>query len=253
MDKPVLDARTRQSTGKGAARKLRSDNQIPAIFYGPNREPLMLVMDYPALEGIIKRSGGENVILDLRVQSDGGTQTWRAILKDLQIDPIKDTYLHADFYEISMDKEITVNLPIHLINTPAGVEEGGILQHVRRELTISCLPDKLIQALEVDVSQLEIGDSVHIRDISLPEGITSLDEEHLTVAVVAAPTVVPEEAEAEEVEEVALEEELAEGEVAEGEKAEKEKAEKGKAEAESESSKESSGKSDKGKGGKGKS
>jgi len=213
----------------------------------------MLVMDYPELEGIIKRSGGENIILDLKVQSDGGTQTWKAILKDLQIDPIKDTYLHADFYEISMDKEITVNLPIHLINTPAGVEEGGILQHVRRELTVSCLPDKLIQGLEVDVSKLEIGDSVHIRDISFPEGITSLDEEDLTVAVVAAPTVVPEEAEAEEVEEEGLEEEVAEGEVAEGEKAEKEKAEKGKAEAESESRKESSGKSDKEKGGKGKS
>ncbi len=258
MDKPVLNARTRQSTGKGAARKLRSDNQIPAIFYGPNREPLMLVMDYPELEGIIKRSGGENIIVDLKVESDGGTQTWKAILKDLQIDPIKDTYLHADFYEISMDKEITVNLAIHLINTPAGVEEGGILQHVRRELTVSCLPDKLIQALEVDVSKLEIGDSVHIRDISFPEGITSLDEEDLTVALVAAPTVVPEEAEAEEVEEEGLEEEVAEGEVAEGEKAEKGKTEKGKAEkgkagAESESRKESSGKSDKEKGGKGKS
>jgi large subunit ribosomal protein L25 len=253
MDKPILNARTRQSTGKGAARKLRRDNQIPAIFYGPNREPLMLVMDYPALEGIIKLSGGENIILDLTIQSDGETQTWKAILKDLQVDPIKDTYLHADFYEISMDKEITVDLPIQLINTPVGVEEGGILQHVRRELTVSCLPDKLIQAFEVDVSQLDIGDSIHIRDLSLPEGITILDEEDETVAVVAAPTVEPVEVEAEEVEEEALEEEVAEGEVAEGEKVEKEKAEKGEAEAESESSKESSGKSDKGKGGRGKS
>jgi large subunit ribosomal protein L25 len=249
MDKPVLNARTREITGKGAAKKLRKNNQIPATFYGPSREPLKLAMDYPELEGLIKRSGGENIILDLKVKSEDGTQTWNVILKDLQIDPIKDTYLHADFYEISMDKEITVNVPIHLINTPAGVEEeGGILQHVRRELSVSCLPDKLIEALEVDVSQLEIGDSVHIRDLVLPEGIKSLDEENLTIAVVAPPTVMPEEAVEEEVEEEALEGEVAEGEAAEGEKVEKETTE-----AESEGSQESSEKSGKKKGGEGKS
>jgi large subunit ribosomal protein L25 len=248
MDKPILHARTRQMKGKGAAKKLRNSNQIPAVFYGPNREPLKLAMDYPELEGLIKRTGGENIILDLRVKSDGGTETLNVILKDLQVDPIKDTYLHADFYEISMDKEITVNVPIHLINTPAGIEEGGILQHVRRELTVSCLPGKLIEVLEVDVSQLEIGDSVHIRDLVLPEGITSLDEEDLTIAVVAAPTVEPEEAVEEEVEEGVLEGEEAEAEAVEGEKVEKEKAE-----AESEGSQEPSDKPGKKKGGEGKS
>ena len=248
MDKPILHARTRQMKGKGAAKKLRNSNQIPAVFYGPNREPLKLAMDYPELEGFIKRTGGENIILDLRVKSDGGTEALNVILKDLQVDPIKDTYLHADFYEISMDKEITVNLPIHLINPPAGIEEGGILQHVRRELTVSCLPGKLIEVLEVDVSQLEIGDSVHIRDLVLPEGITSLDEEDLTIAVLAAPTVEPEEAVEEEVEEGVLEGEEAEAEAVEGEKVEKEKAE-----AESESSQESSDKPGKKKGGEGKS
>ena len=249
MDKPVLNARTRQEKGKGAAKKLRNNNQLPAVFYGPNREPLKLAMDYPELEGFIKRTGGENIILDLKVKSDGGTETWNVILKDLQVDPIKDTYLHADFYEISMDKEITVNVPIHLINTPAGAEEGGILQHVRRELTVSCLPGKLIEVLEVDVSQLEIGDSVHIRDLVLPEGITSLDEEHLTIAVVAAPTVVEEPVE-EEVEEEALEGEEAE---AEAEAVEGEKVEKEKTEAESEGSQEPSDKPRKKKGGEGKS
>ena len=248
MDKPVLNARTRQMKGKGAAKKLRKNNQIPAVFYGPNREPIMLAMDYPELEGLIKRSGGENIILDLKVKSEDGTKTLNVILKDLQVDPIKDIYLHADFYEISMDKEITVNVPIHLINTPAGVEEeGGILQHVRRELTVSCLPDKLIEALEVDVSKLEIGDSVHIRDLALPEGITSLDEEHLTIAVVAPPTVVEEPGE-EEVEEEVLEGEEVEAEAVEGEKVEKEKAE-----TESEGSQEPSDKPGKKKGGEGKS
>ncbi|MBW1850191.1 MAG: 50S ribosomal protein L25 [Deltaproteobacteria bacterium] len=156
MNQPVLAARVRNSKGKGAARKLRRNNQVPAIFYGPNSEPIMLAVE-------------------------------------LLMDPIKDTCIHADFYEISMDKEITVPVPIRLLNTPNGVSEGGILQHVRRELTISCLPDKLMDSLEVDVSALEIGDVLHVRDIELPEGTKSVDEGHLTIAIVAAPTVQVEE------------------------------------------------------------
>ncbi|OPX34391.1 MAG: hypothetical protein B1H12_10135 [Desulfobacteraceae bacterium 4484_190.2] len=138
------------------------------------------------------------------------------------MDPVKDIYLHADFYEISMDKEITVDVPIHLVNSPVGVTEGGILQHTRRKLNISCLPDKMIDALELDVSGLAIGDSLHVEDIELPEGIVSLEEGHLTVATVAAPTIVEEE------EEEVIEEELAEGEVAESEQ-EAESAEESKA------------------------
>jgi large subunit ribosomal protein L25 len=123
------------------------------------------------------------------------------------VDPIKNTYLHADFYEISMEKEVTVGIPIQLLNTPAGVVEGGILQHVRREITISCLPDKMVEHLDVDVSGLEIGDSIHIRDIVLPEGLTTSQDENLTVAVVAAPTVIPEAEEIEEIEGIEEEEE----------------------------------------------
>jgi large subunit ribosomal protein L25 len=109
------------------------------------------------------------------------------MLKELVIDPVKSTCVHADFYEISMDKEITVDIPVRLVNTPIGVTNGGFLQSVRREITVSCLPDKLIDHLEIDVSGLDIGDSVHIRDIALPEGIACVEEGNLTVAVVSAP------------------------------------------------------------------
>jgi large subunit ribosomal protein L25 len=199
MDQPVLAARVRKSKGKGAARRLRRNNQIPAIFYGPKTEPIMLAVDYPELERILRQGSGENVLLDLQFQSEQGTETRRVMLKELLMDTIKDTYLHADFCEISMDKALTVDIPIRLLNTPAGVSLGGILQHIRRELTISCMPDKLVDYLDLDVSDLEIGDSLHIRDIELPEGIKLVDEDHLTVALVAAPTV-QEEEEAEEVE-----------------------------------------------------
>ena len=211
MEQPLLVARVRKTKGKGAAKKLRKMAQVPAVFYGPKTESVMLAVDYPELERLLKQGSSDNVILDLQVQSDQGSETRKAMLKDVLIDPVKDIYLHADFYEISMDKEITVDVPIRLVNSPAGVTEGGILQHIRRKLNISCLPDKMIDVLELDVSGLAIGDSVHVEDIDLPEGIVSLEEGHLTVATVAAPTV------AEEAEEEVIEEELAEGEVAESE------------------------------------
>jgi len=211
MEQLELPARVRTEKGKVAARKLRRNKQIPAIFYGPKTEPIMLAVDYPELRRILKQGSGENTLLNLKIQTEQGTDIRRVMLKELLMDSIKDTCIHADFYEISMDKEITVDVPIRLMNTPEGVSQGGVLQHVRRELTVSCLPDQLIEAIEVDVAGMSIGDSIHIRDIELPEGITSVDEDHLTIAIVAAPTVKAEEAELEEEEEVAEGAEAVEG------------------------------------------
>jgi large subunit ribosomal protein L25 len=139
--------------------------------------------------------------MDLQIESEKGSETKIVMLKELQTDPINDTYIHADFYEISMEKELTINIPIRLINTPVGVTNGGILQHVRREMTISCFPDKLIEYIDADVSGLDIGETLHISDISFPDGITSMLEDHLTIAVVNAPTVAAAEEELEEEEE----------------------------------------------------
>ena len=171
MAKFSLAARIRDNKGKGVARRLRRDDQIPAIFYGPNAKTTMLSVSYRDLGGIIKQTTSENIILGLKIESESGIESRKVMLKELQIDPIKDTYLHADFYEISMDKELTVDIPVHLVNAPIGVQKGGILQHVKREITITCLPDNLVDSLEVDVSGLDIGESVHIRDIEIPEGI----------------------------------------------------------------------------------
>ena len=202
MEQNQLAAQVRTTKGKEAAKKLRRENKIPAVFYGPKSDPIKLVVDYPELERVLK-GAGENMILDLQVRSDKGTETKTVMLKELLVDPVKDIYLHADFYEISMDKEITVSIPIQLLNTPVGVTNGGILQQVRRDLEVSCLPGKVVEALEVDVAGLDIGEAVHVEDIVLPEGISTLEEGHLTIAVVAAPTVEPveEEEAAEEIEE----------------------------------------------------
>jgi large subunit ribosomal protein L25 len=118
-------------------------------------------------------------------------------LKELQSDPIKPIYYHADFYEISMDRELTFNIPIHLVNTPAGVADGGILQHVKREVSVSCLPGNLVDYLEVDVSGLQIGGSIHVKEVLFPEGIRSLEDAETTLAVMNAPAAVVEKVEEE--------------------------------------------------------
>jgi large subunit ribosomal protein L25 len=216
-----LVARVREQKGKEAAKKLRKDNKVPAIFYGPNTDSLMLTVDSSVLRTIMNKTVGENIILRLQIESDKKTDTKMVILKELITDPIEDTYIHVDFYEISMDKKLTVNIPLRLINTPIGVANGGILQHVRREITISCLPDKLVDFIEADVSQLNIGDSLHFRDIILPEGITSDEEEKLTVAVVVPPS-------------IAAVEEVVEKEVEEGEAGEEAKEKGAESDAEAE-------------------
>ena len=202
MSQVVLAARTRQDAGKAAARKLRNQGQFPAVFYGPGTEPLLLSVDQREFETLLRHTSGENLIVELQVESEPARQ---AMLKELQVHPLRRTVLHADFYEISMDREITVNLPVHLINTPVGVTNGGILETVRREITITCLPSKLVPALEADVSALDIGDALHVSDLILPEGMVSDEEGYLTVAVVSAPAVAPEEAEEEEALEEAAE------------------------------------------------
>ena len=201
-----LAATVRDTRGKEAAKKMRREKNIPGVFYGPDSEAVMLSFKDGDLRKILKHAASENIIMGLELTSDKGTETKMVILKELQSDPLKDTYIHADFYEISMDKELTLNIPVVLVNTPVGVSNGGILQHVRRELTISCLPDKVIESIEVDVSGLDIGESLHIEDVVLPEGITTHQEGHLTVAVVNAPTVSEaEEGEEEEGEEEGIE------------------------------------------------
>jgi len=153
----------------------------------------MLTVDSSDLSKIMQRTIGENIILRLHIESDNGSDIRRVILKELVTDPVNDMYLHADFHEISMDKKLTAEVPVQLINTPVGVTNGGILQHAKRNITISCLPEKLMDSINVDVSNLEVGDSLHINDIELPEGVTSEDDGKLTVASVIAPSVSPEE------------------------------------------------------------
>lgn len=201
MGQNRLSARIRENKGKEAAKRLRKDKRFPAILYGSGTRAVMLSVDASDLQSILKKTATDNVILNLQIESERGIEEKTVLIKELQTDPIKDSIIHADLYEISMDKEITFKIPVHLVNTPLGVAKGGILQQVRRELTISCLPDHLIERIDVDVSGLDMGSSIHIRDIMFPSEIKCTEEGHITVAVVTAPTIAVEGAPEVEMEE----------------------------------------------------
>jgi len=210
MPQLSLAAQVRTDTGKGAARRLRKNDQVPAIFYGPNSQSVMLAVKYVDLKTLLRSTSSENVIFQLQIESGQGRSSKTVMLKELQTDPIKPVYYHADFYEISMDKEITLNVPVHLVGTPAGAAKGGILQHVKRDLSVACLPGNLVEFLEVDVAALDIGDAVHVKDLVLPAGLKTAEDGDTTIAVVTAPHVVAEKieevAEGEKAEEAAAEE-----------------------------------------------
>jgi len=205
-----LDSKKRAMTGKGSARKLRAVGRLPVILYGPETSPIMLSLDYKQLQKILRGKSAENIIFDLKVDSNGTNQSRRVMIKEIQKDPVTRDYLHVDFYEISMEKELEVDIPVYLINTPIGVSEGGILEHIRRELKISCMPKNLVDKIEIDVSGLAIGQSLHIEDIALPPGLKSIEDRDLTIATIVAPSIEEEKVEEEGEEEG--EEEVAEAE-----------------------------------------
>ena len=217
----ALAAQSRTETGKGVARSLRRQALIPAVFYGPEVDPIPLILQSRELEKLITTGAGENILIDLNIEDGKSTQSHRAMIKEIQVDPVKQNILHVDLYAISMDKKISVEVPITLTGTAVGVsDEGGILQQVSRTLEVSCLPDRIPEAFELEVTALAIGDSLHVSDLEIPEGVDVLAEDELTVASVVPPTKV------EEIEPEVLEEEE-EGEEVEEEEEEAETKEEG--------------------------
>jgi large subunit ribosomal protein L25 len=205
MANEQLNSEIRNETGKGQARRLRDLGKIPAIFYGPKASPAILSINYSDLEKMLKGKSAENIMFDLNISSGEKSKPKTVMIKEVQIDPITRRYLHIDLYEIALGEAIEVNIPTILINTPIGVTNGGILQHIRRELSVSLLPKDLVEKIEIDVSNLDIGEAMHIRDVTFPTGLRPTEDEGLTVTTVVAPAVEEEKEEVEEEEAVAEE------------------------------------------------
>ena len=187
MQRMDLEADQREKSGKGVARTLRRAGRIPAVLYGDGKSSLLSL--HPAdLIKILKSESGENALINLKIKGEKSVETKTAILRDFQKDPVTGGILHADLFEINMNKAIRVRVPILVKgDLPEGVKEGGVLQHNLREIEIECLPSMIPDHLDVDAAHLKIGESIHVRDLQVQQGIRVLEDMDLAIVSVAAP------------------------------------------------------------------
>lgn len=185
-----LSANSRDATGKGAARTLRSQGQVPAVIYGHGRDPQPLALNARDLDKMLGHIQAESTVIEVTV----GGQTSRTLIREIQRHPIKRQILHVDFQALVAGEKVTVNIPIVLTGTPEGVRlGGGVLDQTLRELEIEVDPSDIPDHVELDVTNMVIGDSMHVSDLSLPPGVKVLDDPETSVAVLAAPRAVIEE------------------------------------------------------------
>lgn len=219
METIDLKADIRKTAGKEAAKAMRREGRIPAVLYGVNTEAISLSVDVKELKTLFRKSGRGYQLINLIMGENESKK--QVMIKELQTDPVTASFLHADFYEVAMDRKIAVNVQVVVTGISNGVEAGGVLQIIRRELEVLCFPNKVPETIEIDITELEIGDSVHIDEIILGEDVESTAEGNFTVLTVGAPQKIEEEVveeEALEVEEGEAGEEGAEGEKETGEK-----------------------------------
>jgi large subunit ribosomal protein L25 len=204
----TLAAELRERSGKGTARQARRDGRIPAIIYGNKEEPVPITVERKILEQELGKSGFFIRLLDVDI---GGTMH-RVLPRDTQYHPVTDIPMHVDFLRYSAERKITVEVPVHFLNEEGspGLKSGGVINIVRHAIEVLCTADQIPDGFDVDLSGLEIGDSVHASTLALPAGVElTITDRDFTIATIAAPTVMP--TEAEEAEALEGEEGAAEG------------------------------------------
>jgi large subunit ribosomal protein L25 len=196
----TINVEVREQSGKGVARKLRAVGRIPAVLYGQGQDPVALALEPRGLEKLL-HSEGHNALFDL--DGDETVKGRTVLVKALQRHPVRGELMHADFFEIDARKTITVSVGIHLVGTPVGVSlDGGLVDHSLREIELDCLPRSIPESIDVDITELHLGDTLHVSDLPLPEGVEIRTAGELGVVSVVAPRVeeVEEGVEAAEVE-----------------------------------------------------
>ena len=195
MAEQKLTGAPREDTGKGVARKLRAQGQVPAVVYGRGSDPQKIAVNARELWHVLHTDAGMNVLIDLHVDGDQHL----AMPKEVQRDIVRGEFLHADFIKISRTEKIQVNVPIEITGTEdaPGVKEGGVVEHHLWELLVECLPGNVPQSIGADISALDINDALHVSDLTAPDDVTVLTpEEETVVAVIPAPIMKVEEEEA---------------------------------------------------------
>jgi large subunit ribosomal protein L25 len=177
----------RESGSRGTTKRLRRSGKLPGIFYGPKADPVPLVIDQKEFSGRFAGLEGSHLI---RTKSASPLLTDKvALVKELQFHPVTGEVLHVDFYEVDLTVKIQVKVPLHFVGKAAGVVKGGILQPIVREIEVECLPMDIPEYLNVEVSSLEIGHSLHVEDLSMPEGADAIYDTNFTLVTVVPPTV----------------------------------------------------------------
>jgi len=177
----------REEVGKGVARTLRRQGKIPGILYGQG-ECVSLTVEPAEIRKVLHSDSGSNSLLNLSIAKGGKEMKRTAMLKDYQVDPITGALLHADLFEVAMDKPVRVRVPVAVTGgTPVGVAEGGLLQHNMRDLHIECLPGQIPAHMMVDPSNLKVNQGLHVKEVLLPPGIKLLDDPNMMVVSIAAP------------------------------------------------------------------
>lgn len=182
MERIGLQATLRKELGKGPSRRLRRTGLIPAVLYGPHREPLALAVKPKELKEVL--SSGENVLVDLIIQEAGGAQSKIAMVKECDLAPLRNVPRHVDLYEISLEEAIRVEVPLQFVGEPRGVSLGGTLSPLVWSVEVSCLPEKVPHELKVDCTRLNVGDLLYARDLVVPEGVRLLTDPSSAIVTV---------------------------------------------------------------------
>ena len=185
MKQVTLSAIKREKTGKEISKKLRKQGLIPAIVYGPRFQPLPIAVKFNELESILIKHKGETLLFNLEL-TDGEPSKIQAILKDYQTHPITDKIIHIDFLAIHEEETITLDIPLEFLGKPVGISKGGVLEILLHELTIECLPSNIPDKIYIDISNLDVGDVLHVKDIKVPEGVKVINDPEETVLTIVA-------------------------------------------------------------------
>lgn len=178
-----IKAKLRESTGNSPARALRRMGEVPAVIYGPGKDTVLLSVSNKDLEDILKKGNIKQALLNIEIQN-GSSHARTAMIKELQTHPLSRKLLHVDFYEISMDRKIKVKIPVVTKGIAKGIDSGGMLQVIKREIEVLCLPVGIPESIEVDITELDIGDSIHVKDLVLPQEVEFPDDINYTVVTV---------------------------------------------------------------------
>ncbi len=182
MKELELQGNLRTKTGKGEARQLRRNGLMPGIVYG-NKGNLMVTINHKDMARLLQKAKA-NTIFNLKVEKN---KDRKVVIKELQRNVITRDFLHVDLFEISMKKKIKISVPIEETGQPIGIKMGGILTHILRELKVECLPESIPEAIKIDVSNLDVGHNLHVRDIEVPDGVTVLSNPDKTICSVNLP------------------------------------------------------------------